>query len=159
MNNRISALSNCVLCDSPLAGSATGGQIGFCLNCAGELGMMPVEDLMELTTDDLDLLPFGFVTVDDDGVVEAFNAFEERLSGLQAARVLGRNFFRDVAPCTAVQEFEGRYRAMVERGEAGMDRFRYLFRFQSGERMVQITMTYMPDKKKGVLIVRNLDRA
>lgn len=157
MNNRISTTGTCVLCDRPLAGSTS--NIGFCPQCAGELGMMPVEDLMNLSAADLDLLPFGFVTVDEEGTVEAFNAFESQLSGLQAARVLGRNFFRDVAPCTAVKEFEGRYRAMVQAGQPGMERFRYIFRFNSGERLVQITMTYLPEKKKGVLIVRNMDRA
>jgi photoactive yellow protein len=158
--DRISATGTCVLCDRPLTpGGGLEPHIGFCPTCAAELGMIPAEDVLGLTARDLDLLPFGFVTVDENGIVEAFNAFESELSGLQAARVMGRSFFRQVAPCTAVQEFEGRYKAMVEKGEPGMDRFRYLFRFNSGERLVQITMTYLPDKKKGVLIVRNLDRA
>lgn len=158
--DRLSATGTCVLCDRPLAsGGGVEPHIGFCPRCAAELGMIPAEDVLGLSREDLDLLPFGFVTVDDHGIIEAFNAFESQLSGLQAARVMGRNFFREVAPCTAVKEFEGRFRAMVESGEAGMDRFRYLFRFNSGERLVQITMTYLPDKKKGVLIVRSLDRA
>ena len=159
--DKLAANGTCVLCDRPIPAPDAGAEprIGFCPRCAAEMGMVPSEDLFDLTTEDLDQLPFGFVTVDEDGVVEAFNAFESQLSGLTAARVLGRNFFRQVAPCTAVQEFEGRFRRMVEQGIAGMERFRYLFRFNEGERLVQITMTYLPEKRKGVLIVRSLDRA
>lgn len=157
----ISTHGSCVLCDRPLAGGRGDADptIGFCAHCASELGMVPTEDLFCLSPDDIDALPFGFVTVDAEGVVEAFNAFEQQMSGLAPTRVLGRNFFRDVAPCTSVQEFEGRFRAMVERDSAGMERFRYVFRFRGGERLVQITMTYLPDRRRGILIVRAMDRA
>lgn len=150
----------CVLCDRPLqpgvAHSSPG--IGFCASCAGELGIVPTEDVLQLSAVDVDLLPFGFVTLDQEGTIQGYNAFETSLSGRTAARALGRSFFRDVAPCTAVREFEGRYREMVARGEPGVERFRFAFRFAGGEKLVQITMTYIPHHLKGVLIVRGLER-
>ncbi|HZG44365.1 MAG TPA: PAS domain-containing protein [Longimicrobium sp.] len=150
----------CVLCDRPLRPGLAHSDpaVGFCASCAGELGIVPTEDVLQLSPDDVDRLPFGFITLDRDGTTQGYNAFEASLSGRTSARALGRSFFRDVAPCTAVREFEGRYREMVARGEPGVERFRFAFRFAGGEKLVQITMTYIPDHQKGVLVVRGLER-
>lgn len=48
----------------------------------------------------LDELTFGVVRMRADGEVVAYNAFESKLAGLTKDRVLARNFFSDVAPCT-----------------------------------------------------------
>jgi len=56
---------------------------------------------------DLDALPFGVIVVDRAGIILEYNAYESELAGLTRARVLGRNFFHDVAPCTALRDFEG----------------------------------------------------
>jgi photoactive yellow protein len=52
------------------------------------------------TAEDIDALPFGVVGMTTDGTVERYNVAEGHLSGLTPARVLGRNFFTSVAPCT-----------------------------------------------------------
>ena len=49
---------------------------------------------------EMDTLPFGVVAMSSDGVVVAYNRAESDLSRLTSARVVGRHFFRDVAPCT-----------------------------------------------------------
>jgi photoactive yellow protein len=49
---------------------------------------------------DLDRLPYGVIAMSLDGTVEAYNSTESRLAGLKAERVLGKNFFTSVAPCT-----------------------------------------------------------
>jgi photoactive yellow protein len=46
-----------------------------------------------------DLLPFGVVEMDRDFTVLRYNATESRYAGLPPERVVGRHFFRDVAPC------------------------------------------------------------
>jgi hypothetical protein len=38
-------------------------------------------------------------------------------------------------------------------------RFRYVFRFNGGARLVQISMTYVPAEQRGIIIVRDLDAA
>lgn len=48
----------------------------------------------------LDRLPFGVVGLSADGIVARYNAAEGNLSGLTPARVIGRNFFTSIAPCT-----------------------------------------------------------
>ena len=52
------------------------------------------------TPDELDALPFGVVGMETDGTVARYNVAEGKLSGLTPARVIGRNFFTSVAPCT-----------------------------------------------------------
>jgi photoactive yellow protein len=49
---------------------------------------------------ELDELPFGVVEMDHGAVVLRYNATESRYSGLPRERVVGRQFFRDVAPCS-----------------------------------------------------------
>jgi photoactive yellow protein len=48
----------------------------------------------------LDALPWGLIALRRDGVVTHYNLAEAALSGLTPKRVVGRNFFSSVAPCT-----------------------------------------------------------
>jgi photoactive yellow protein len=157
----LSARGTCVLCDRQFRADRprTGPPIGFCATCAAELSIVPVEDLLSLDAAAGDRLPVGFITVDNDGIILGFNALESSYSGLAASDVVGRSFFHDVAPCTSVKEFEGRFRTMVQTGTSGVARFRYVFRFNGGARLVQISMTYVPAEERGIIIVRDLDAA
>lgn len=150
--------STCVLCDRhvPRRRRPAGPTVGFCAACAAELDLVPAEDLLGLGPEEADRLPFGFIALDRDATVLCFNAYESRLSGLAARDVIGRGFFREVAPCAAVQEFAGRYEAMVREDRAGVETFRYVFRFRGGERLVQVFLTYFPEKGEGLVIVREL---
>ena len=56
-----------------------------------------------LADDAIDDLPFGAIRLNAAGIILGYNRFESRLSGLEPARVIGKNFFTEVAPCTNVQ--------------------------------------------------------
>lgn len=96
--------------------------------------------LARLDSSGLDELPFGAIRLDREGVILGYNRFESRLSGLDPSRVIGRNFFTEVAPCTNVQEFAGRFRQGVRRGELHAV-FPYVFSF-SPPRQVTITLYF-----------------
>ena len=64
-----------------------------------------------LSEEELDALQFGVICLDREGKILRYNLAESRLARLDRAQVLGKNFFRRVAPCTATPEFEGRVRA------------------------------------------------
>ena len=57
----------------------------------------------------LDELPFGAILLDPSGKIKAYNNAESRLSGRNAEDVIGKDFFRDVAPCTNVKGFKDKF--------------------------------------------------
>jgi len=85
----------------------------------------------------LDELPFGVVGVDGGGQIVRYNLAEARLARLDRSQVLGRDFFRQIAPCTATPEFEGRFRSFVSGLEPRIS-FPYVFDFKFGAQEVQV---------------------
>lgn len=78
---------------------------------------------------ELDALPYGMIQLDPEGTVLRYSAAEARLSGLSAGETVGRNFFRDVAPCTQVAEFFGRFQDGVRARQLdAVFNFRFAFR-------------------------------
>ena len=90
---------------------------------------------------ELDSLPFGVIQLDAHGVVLRYNACEARLSGLKKQNVVGKNFFKQVAPCTDMQEFHGRFSKGVADGELHCT-FRYHFAFKKNPCDVTVTLFY-----------------
>ena len=115
---------------------------GLCTACAGGAakGLFPTFKLSELTEGQYDALPFGLLQLDRGGHVLRYNATEEQLSGMDRADVLGKHFFRDIAPCTRVKEFEGVFQDLLERGGSARSAFDFVFRFAGGDRFVHIAM-------------------
>ena len=56
-------------------------------------------ELTAMSDLELDALDFGVVEMNHEFQVLRYNAAESRLSGLPPQRVIGRQFFRQVAPC------------------------------------------------------------
>lgn len=94
-----------------------------------------------LTSVELDGLPFGAIQLDREGTILQFNEYEANLSNRRAPDTVGRNFFRDVAPCTNVREFYGRFVEGILRG-ALEESFDYLFAFKPRPRNVRVTLYY-----------------
>lgn len=92
-----------------------------------------------LTAAELDALPFGAIQLDAQGFVLSYNKAEEKLSGRRREEVVGKNFFRDIAPCTRVQRFYGAFQTGVERRSLN-EVFDFTFRFPGGARDVRIRM-------------------
>ena len=94
-----------------------------------------------LGTSDLDALPFGMIQLDRTGKILKFNRTEANLARINQERQLGRNFFDDVAPCTKVREFYGRFQEGLEKRSL-YETFGFVFKFDHGWRNVAITMMY-----------------
>jgi photoactive yellow protein len=114
----------------------------------------PVEDLSDIEPVLFDALPFGAIQLAGDGTVIAYNRGESALSGLAPEAVLGRNFFREVAPCTSVKEFGGQFEAMRAKGEDGRAKLRFLFTFAHGAKLVEIVMVYRAATDTSTLLVK-----
>lgn len=95
-----------------------------------------------VTEEQLDSLPFGLIVLDEEGTVLLYNETESKLTGFRRERILGRNFFVDIAPCTRVKEFEGRFQQFV-RGELGrVTFFDFAFHFSKGTQQVLIGFSH-----------------
>ncbi|MDP2877664.1 MAG: EAL domain-containing protein, partial [Holophaga sp.] len=69
--------------------------------------MLNIVDSLEERS--LDALPFGAIQLASDGTILQYNRYEEDLARRKASDVIGKNFFTQVAPCTDVREFAGRF--------------------------------------------------
>jgi photoactive yellow protein len=100
-----------------------------------------LETIDSLANSQLDALPFGAIQLDLDGKILQFNEYEANLSNRRAPDTIGRNFFREVAPCTNVREFYGRFREGVEQGALNVS-FDYRFEFRMAPRNVRVTLWF-----------------
>jgi photoactive yellow protein len=104
--------------------------------------------IQQLSGEALDAVPYGLITVDAEGRVIHYNDVEARYSRVPREAVIGKNFFTDVAPCTRLREFEGRFRALVD-DPVGLrvQTFDFVFRFSHGTQHVSVVIT--PARKRG----------
>jgi photoactive yellow protein len=94
-----------------------------------------------MTAEELDTLPYGMIQLDAHGRILRFNAVESRLAALPQQQQIGKHFFTEVAPCTKVQEFYGRFREGVVR-EALDTSFQFHFAFKQNPRHVTVRLFY-----------------
>ena len=119
--------------------------------------MFDDQNLFELSEEEIDALPFGLIAVDYDGNIAQYNAYESRLARLPRERVVGRNFFTDVAPCTAVQGFMGRFQRFVQQNGDGAESFDYVFPFSFGRQHVSITFLRSSKTRQVKILVNRYD--
>jgi photoactive yellow protein len=98
-----------------------------------------------LTGGDLDALPFGVIVVDRKGSILEYNSYESDMARISRERVLGRNFFHDVAPCTALQEFEGRFEEFLTSSDTSVEPFMFEFPFTRGSQRVSVVFVRISD--------------
>lgn len=94
-----------------------------------------------LTPAELDALPFGAIQLREDGVILQFNEYEANLSNRRAPETIGENFFRDVAPCTNVRQFHGRFLEGIRQRELNVA-FDFRFKFKQAPRDVRVTLFF-----------------
>lgn len=99
----------------------------------------------------LDKLEFGVVGMNASGAVERYNAAESKIAGLSAGRVIGKNFFTEVAPCTnnflVAQRFQDEETLDVT--------IPYVFTVKMRPRKVELRLLKAPAAKRMYLVVRD----
>lgn len=118
------------------------------------IGRAEIERLQGFTESELDQLPFGAIRLDREGTILSFNQAEVDLSGRRKENVVGKNFFTEVAPCTNVQEFAGKFRAGVLAGTLHTV-FPYVFDYKMEPRQVWVTLFYSNETDTAWVFVRN----
>ena len=115
------------------------------------------DDLSRLSAGEIDALPFGYIALAPDGTVRKYNRYEADLARKDPAQVLGKNFFREVAPCTQVQEFEGRFREFAAgRTPEPTLSFDFEFAFRHGTQKVRIGFVRSPLEQEVIVTVNRV---
>lgn len=116
-------------------------------------------DVFELTREALDELPYGVITLDRRGLVLRYNQAEAAFARRAQGRTVGMNFFADVAPCTNVQAFKGRFDDFAAHHDSGVDRFDFSFAFRWGRHDVSITLLRKAEHDEINVLVRGRSMA
>ena len=95
--------------------------------------------LSKLTAREVDQLAFGAVQLDGKGTILQYNAAEASITGRNQKDVIGKNFFRDVAPCTSTPAFKGLFDKGVREGNLNT-MFEYTFDYNMSPTKVKIHM-------------------
>lgn len=104
-----------------------------------------LERLLSMTTEEVDELPYGFIILDAEGTILLYNRYEAALARTEQEQVVGRSFFHDIAPCTRVAAFFGRFREIVDAAPGTSRRFAFRFHFLHGAQNVLVQITRAPD--------------
>jgi photoactive yellow protein len=127
------------------------------MNLEDAIDIHDPRQLDALTEDQLDRLPFGTIRVDAEGRILFYSRSQSTLANREVEWVLGRNFFSEVAPCTVVPEFYGRFRRGVLTGHLETT-FEFVFDFEMDPVRVRITMRASDRPGEFWIIVQPKDR-
>ena len=109
------------------------------LNIVG-FGKDDIENVMsKMSPAEVDALAFGAVQLDAKGSILRYNAAEASITGRDAKAVIGKNFFRDVAPCTNSPTFKGVFDKGVREDNLNT-MFEYVFDYKMAATKVKIHM-------------------
>lgn len=95
--------------------------------------------LDNLDRGEVDGLDYGAVKVDDEGKILLYNRYEADLAGVEPSTAEGKNFFKEIAPCTNNKLFFGKFQKGVESNELNMA-FNYTFTYKMKPTNVSIQM-------------------
>jgi photoactive yellow protein len=103
-------------------------------------GKADIENVLGKMSDkDIDKLAFGAIELDKNGTVLKYNSAEGAITGRDPSTVIGKNFFRDVAPCTSKPAFKGVFDAGVKTNNLNT-MFEYVFDHQMQPTKVKVHM-------------------
>lgn len=109
-----------------------------------------------MMAEELDRLPYGIIQLDGQGRILKYNALESRLASLPQEQQIGKQFFTEVAPCTKVQSFYGRFREGVRRESLDAS-FRFHFAFKQKPRDVTVRLFYSRRTRSVWVLISDLE--
>jgi len=125
----------------------------MCVRCFADFEGLSIESLGGVTEEDLEQLPFGAVRIDEKGAILSFNQAEEARFRFKRAAVIGRSFFEDVAPCTSVRAFRGRFDELVEAGRSGQADLEFVFERPNESQLVRVLLSWDAVAREGLLLI------
>jgi hypothetical protein len=74
------------------------------------------------------------------------------MAGIGERSVVGLNFFHDLAPCTAIKDFEGRFEAFLDSEDTSIEPFQFTFAFAKGAERVSVIFVRLTGQTDGATI-------
>jgi photoactive yellow protein len=111
-----------------------------------------LERIQRVQSEQLDAAPFGVIVVDRSGIILEYNAYERSLAGLGNRNVIGLNFFNDVAPCTAIREFQGRFGDFMSSEQTSIEPFEFVFTLARGPERVNVVFVRLANDQNRATI-------
>lgn len=111
------------------------------------------EHLFAMSRRQIESHPSGVIVLNRDGTILQYNKAEARLARREHLETVGLNFWSDVAPCTAVKDFKGRFDEFARGHGNAVERFDFKFRFKWGSQDVGITMVRKTSEDAVTLLV------
>jgi len=138
-----------------------------CLSCIKKMDMLPHdnlqdrEDVKRLIKDGtwIDEYPYGTIVIDADDIVIKYNKSESQFTGLKPQDVEGKNFFTEIAPCTAVRDFQGVLNQLRTEDSDGQETIKFTFNHRNFFAYVSILMTYLAGPSITVLSIKKLEES
>lgn len=116
--------------------------------------MDAIEDrISSMDQSELDAFECGITRLDHAGIIRFFNKAEERFTKRKAEETVGLNFFREVAPCAAVRNFQGRFAEFVANPALKSKTFGFIYPFWLGHKQVRITIARRAGEDDSVYLV------
>jgi two-component system, chemotaxis family, sensor kinase Cph1 len=107
-----------------------------------------------LSAEELNALPFGAIRLDEMGRVHFYNVTEALLARRDPVDVVGKDFFREIAPCTNVQSFRGELDRLTKRGH-GSAELDYEFSFPWGKTRVRIRLMVVNPTDRWIFVTKS----
>lgn len=105
-----------------------------------QFGSDDIENKLSSMNDgQLDDMAFGAIQLDEKGTVLKYNAAEGDITGRDPSKTIGKNFFRDVAPCTNSPQFKGKFDEGVRNNDLNT-MFEYTFDYEMKPTKVKVHM-------------------
>lgn len=114
-----------------------------------------VQELDKMSRQELDQLPFGAIKVDNEGLIAEYNKAEGEIVNRNPTDTYGKNFFFEVAPCTSMEDFWGRFRDGVQKGKLNAE-FDYTFDYRMYPTGVRVKMLNSGESQKYWILVKRL---
>lgn len=122
-----------------------------------KFGAENIENVLAKMSDaQINTLAFGAIKLDKTGKILFYNNTEGELTGRKPEDVIGKNFFKDVAPCTRRPEFYGVFQEGVASGNLDTV-FEYTFDYKMNPIKVKVHMKTAMNRDGYWIIVKRLD--
>ncbi len=112
--------------------------------------------LEQMDNDALDELDFGVIGINDDGVVCRFNACEIRSVALSLEKVVGNNFFTEIALCMNNYLVAQRFDDAKYAGVALDETIDYVLTWKMRPTQVKLRMLRSPQHQTYYVVIKRL---